>query len=304
MKNDKIAVLIPCYNEEQTITAVINDVHKFLPQAQIYVYDNNSTDKTAEMAAAAGATVRSENRQGKGFVVRRMFADINADIYVMVDGDATYDISAVPELINRLQHQHLDMVVGARQETQDECYRRGHRWGNWALTALVKLFFHQHLQDMLSGLRVFSKRFVKNFPAQSHGFETETELTIFALSEHLPMAEVSTNYFARPQGSVSKLSTYRDGLRILKTIIFLIKEERPLLFFWAISLCLCAAAFLLFIPIAIEFYNFGTVSKFPTAILITGLIICAVLSFFAGCILDSIKNLKKEIRRRDYLQDQ
>lgn len=299
---DKIAVLLPCYNEEVAIEKVVKDFKKYLPEAEIYVYDNNSKDKTAEIALKAGAIVRSEPMQGKGNVVRRMFADIDADIYVMSDGDETYDISRVQELIDVLRSEQLDMVVGARKEKEQECYRSGHRFGNVLLTKLVQTFFHHKLKDMLSGYRVFSKRFVKTFPAQSLGFEIETELTVYALSSRLPIKEIDTDYFARPAGSFSKLSTYKDGIRILKTIVTLVKEERPLLFFSLIALFFFALATALALPIIVEYVMSGLVPRLPTAVLITGIAICSVVCMLVGFVLDSIAGAKKEARRQAYLR--
>ena len=299
---DKIAVLLPCYNEEKAISKVVADFKKYLPEAEIYVYDNNSTDNTAEIALKAGAIVRKELMQGKGNVVRRMFSDINADIYVMSDGDETYDIKRAPELIRTLKENNLDMVVGARKEKDQECYRAGHRFGNVLLTKIVQLFFCHKLKDMLSGYRVFSKRFVKTFPAQSYGFEIETELTVYSLSARLPIIEVDTDYFARPEGSFSKLSTYKDGIRILKTIIMLVKEERPLLFFSLISSAFFIFACGLSVPIIVEYLQSGLVPRFPTLILITGIFICSFVCMLVGFILDSIANTKKEMRRQAYLR--
>ena len=299
---DKIAVLLPCYNEEISIGKVIKDFKKYLPEAEIYVYDNNSKDKTAEIALKTGAIVRSEPLQGKGNVVRRMFADVDADIYVMSDGDETYDISRVRELIDVLKTEKLDMVVGARKEKEQECYRLGHRFGNVLLTNLVQTFFHHKLKDMLSGYRVFSKRFVKTFPAQSLGFEIETELTVYALSSRLPIKEIDTDYFARPAASFSKLSTYKDGIRILKTIITLVKEERPLLFFSLIALFFFALAIALAIPIVVEYMMSGLVPRLPTAVLITGISVCSVVCMLVGFVLDSIASAKKEARRQAYLR--
>lgn len=300
--NSKIAVLLPCYNEEKAIEKVIKDFKKYLPEAEIYVYDNNSTDKTAEIAKKAGAIVRREPMQGKGNVVRRMFADVDADIYVMSDGDETYDIKRAPELIALLKENQLDMVVGARKEREEECYRAGHRFGNVMLTKLVQTFFKHKLKDMLSGYRVFSKRFVKTFPAQSMGFEIETELTVYALSAKLPIEEVETDYFARPEGSFSKLSTYKDGIRILRTIVMLVKEERPLLFFSLIALFFFVFALMLSVPIVAEYIKSGLVPRLPTAVLVTGIVICSVVCMLVGFILDSIANAKKEARRQAYLR--
>ncbi|MBQ8661316.1 MAG: glycosyltransferase [Alphaproteobacteria bacterium] len=298
---EKIAVLISCYNEETTIVKVINEFCRFVPQAEIYVYDNNSTDGTAQAAAKAGALVRREPRQGKGNVVRRMFADIDADIYIMADGDGTYDISQVPEMIKELRDNNLDMIVGARKENHAGCYRPGHRLGNRLLTFLVNFFLKGNLQDILSGLRVFSRRFVKNFPATSRGFEIETEFSIFALSRRLPIKETETDYFPRPEGSVSKLSTWNDGVKILKTIINLVKEERPLLFFTIIATMLFSGGTALAVPIFVDYARTGLVPRFPTAILITGIMICAVVSFLIGLVLDSIAAARKEAAHQNYL---
>lgn len=298
----KVAVLIPCYNEELTIDKVVKDCKKYLPKAEIFVCDNNSTDKTAEKAKKAGAKVMFESRQGKGNAVRRMFADIDADVYVMIDGDGTYDIKAIPNLIKILQDEKSDMVVGVRKETEDACYRSGHRGGNKVLTKIVELILGYKLRDMLSGLRVFSKRFVKTFPAESKGFEIETELTIFALSRRLPIKEVDTDYFSRPEGSFSKLSTYKDGIRILKTIVFLIKEECPMMFFGMISLFLFLLSLILGAPVIVEFLNTGLVPRFPTAILASSLMICSFISFLMGVVLESVAKVKKEISRANYLK--
>lgn len=297
----KIAVLIPCYNEEKSIAKVIADVKKYLPSAEVYVYDNNSTDRTAEIAKKSGAVVKYENHQGKGNVVRRMFADIDADVYVMTDGDETYDLSRCNDLINYLQDNNLDMVVGARKEVENDAYRIGHRSGNFILTKLVQIFFSQKLKDMLSGFRVFSREYVKTFPAQSTGFEIETELTVYTLSSRLPMAEIETDYFSRPSGSYSKLSTYKDGLKILKTIFTLVKEERPLLFFSLIALFAFIFATTFFIPIVLEYYQSRQVPHFPTLIVIIGIYIGSFISFLIGIVLDSIANAKRENRRQHYL---
>lgn len=297
----KIAVLIPCYNEEKSIAKVIADVKKYLPSAEVYVYDNNSTDRTAEIAKKSGAVVKYENHQGKGNVVRRMFSDIDADVYVMTDGDETYDLSRCQDLINYLQDNNLDMVVGARKEVENDAYRIGHRSGNFILTKLVQIFFSQKLKDMLSGFRVFSREYVKTFPAQSTGFEIETELTVYTLSSRLPMAEIETDYFSRPSGSYSKLSTYKDGLKILKTIFTLVKEERPLLFFSLIALFAFIFATTFFIPIVLEYYQSRQVPHFPTLIVIIGIYMGSLISFLIGIVLDSIANAKRENRRQHYL---
>ena len=299
--SDEIAVIIPCYNEEVAIAAVIRKFKTVLPQAKIYVYDNNSSDKTIEKAKAEGAIVRSEYLQGKGNVVRRMFADIDADIYVMSDGDETYDIAKTPKLIQTLKDEQLDMVIGMRKEVDLAAYRVGHRWGNWMLTKLVQYFFNSPLEDMLSGFRVFSKRFVKTFPAQSKGFEIETELTVHALSSRIPIKEIETDYFARPEGSVSKLSTLKDGARILLMIVNLIKDEKALFFFSWVSIFFFLLSLLVGIPVINEFLNTGLVPRIPTTVLATGLVICSVVSLLVGFILDSVSKSRKEVRRLAYL---
>jgi len=297
----RIAVLLPCYNEEAAIVQTIAGFRASLPGATIYVYDNNSRDRTREVAAAAGAIVRAERMQGKGHVVRRMFADIEADVYVMADGDATYDAAAAPELVRRLVDEQLDMVVGARKSEVEEAYRRGHRLGNKVLTGMLAWLFGRTFSDILSGYRVFSRRFVKSFPALARGFETETEISVHALELAMPVAEVVTAYGARPEGSVSKLSTYGDGWRILKTILHLFRIERPVLFFGGIALLLAAIAVAISIPLAITYLETGLVPRFPTAILATGLILLAALSFACGLILDTVVRGRREVRRLAYL---
>ena len=247
----RIAVLLPCYNEEAAIAQTIAGFRAALPDAAIYVYDNNSTDRTVEVAAQAGAIVRSEKMQGKGNVVRRMFADVEADIYVMADGDATYDAAAAPGMVRKLLEEQLDMVVGARKSEVEEAYRRGHALGNKLFTGLLASLFGRSFTDIFSGYRVFSRRFAKSFPALARGFETETEISVHALELAMPVGEVVTSYGARPEGSVSKLSTYRDGWRILKTIFHLYRIERPVLFYGSFSLFLVALAVVLAIPLAI-----------------------------------------------------
>jgi glycosyltransferase involved in cell wall biosynthesis len=297
----RIAVLIPCFNEAASIAAVIRGFQAALPGATLYVYDNNSTDQTATAAAAAGATVRKEPLQGKGNVVRRMFADIEADIYVMVDGDSTYDPGCAPAMVRLLLAENLDMVVATRIAAEEAVYRQGHRLGNRLLTKAVARLFGNRFSDMLSGYRAFSRRFVKSFPAMSSGFETETELTIHALELSLPVAEIPTAYRVRPQGSASKLQTYSDGLRILRLIVVLYKNERPLRFFSAIAAALCAAALLLGIPIVVTFVETGLVPRQPTAILATGLVLLSALSFVTGLILDTVTRGRREVRRLAYL---
>jgi len=297
----RIAVLLPCYNEEAAIGQTVAGFRAALPDATIYVYDNNSRDRTREVAAAAGAVVRAERMQGKGNVVRRMFADVEADVYVMADGDATYDSAAAPELVSRLVEEQLDMVVGARRSEVEEAYRRGHRFGNRLLTGMLARIFGRTFTDILSGYRVFSRRFVKSFPALSRGFETETEISVHALELAMPVAEVVTAYGARPEGSHSKLSTYRDGWRILRTILHLFRIERPVLFYGGFAALLGALAVVLAIPLVVTYAQTHLVPRFPTAILVTGLMIVAVISFAVGLILDTVVRGRREVRRLAYL---
>jgi len=297
-----IAVLVPCYNEAAAIAAVVNDFRAALPGARIYVYDNNSTDDTARLAAAAGAEVRRESLQGKGRVVRRMFADIEADIYVMVDGDGTYDAPSAPKLIQTLLEGPLDMVAAARVDTEIAAYRAGHRFGNWLLTALVTAIFGKRTTDMLTGYRVFSRRFVKTFPALSKGFEIETELMVHALELGMPIAEISTPYRSRPLGSASKLSTFKDGFRILWLIGKLVKEERPLQSFSLLAIFLAAVSVVLAVPLVQTWLATGLVPRFPTAILSTGLMILAFLSLACGFILETVTHGRREMKRMRYLE--
>jgi glycosyltransferase involved in cell wall biosynthesis len=297
----RIAVLLPCYNEEAAIAQTVAGFRAALPGAAIYVYDNNSRDRTREVAAAAGAIVRSERMQGKGNVVRRMFADVEADVYVMADGDATYDSAAAPELVARLVEEQLDMVVGARRSEMEEAYRRGHRFGNRLLTGMLARIFGRTFTDILSGYRVFSRRFVKSFPALSRGFETETEISVHALELAMPVVEVVTAYGARPEGSHSKLSTWRDGWRILRTILHLFRIERPVLFYGGFAGVLAALAVVLAVPLVVTYAQTHLVPRFPTAILVTGLMIVAVISFAVGLILDTVVRGRREIRRLAYL---
>ncbi|CAA7623407.1 glycosyltransferase family 2 protein [Magnetospirillum sp. SS-4] len=298
----KIAVLIPCYNEEHSIEQVVRDFRAALPEAAIHVYDNNSRDRTVDLARAAGAIVRSEPQQGKGNVVRRMFSDIEADVYVMVDGDATYHAPSAPRMVARLVDESLDMVVGTRLHSEEEgAFRAGHQLGNRMLTGFVAWLFGDRFQDMLSGYRVFSRRFVKSFPAMSKGFETETELVVHALSLSMPVAEIETPYFARPEGSVSKLNTYRDGWRILMTILALLKRERPLALFGAIFALLALLALILAEPVVATYLQTGQVPRLPTALLATGIMILAFLSLTAGVVLDTVTHGRREIKRLHYL---
>ena len=284
----RVAVLIPCYNEEVAIPKVVAAFRAALPDAVIYVYDNNSRDRTAERAREAGAVVRTERLQGKGNVVRRMFADIEADAYVLVDGDDTYDAAAAPEMLRLLIEQRLDMVNAARVTDIAAAYRRGHRMGNVVLTGLVAWIFGDRITDMLSGYRAFSRRFVKSFPALAGGFETETEFTVHALELRMPMGEVQAAYRDRPAGSASKLRTYADGLRILRTIVVLVKEERPLQFFALAALVLLLLSLALGLPVVVEFVRTGLVPRVPSAVLATGLVLLSFLSAACGLILDSV----------------
>lgn len=301
--SQRTAVLIPCYNEEKTVAQVVQDFRAALPDAIIYVYDNNSTDHTLVWAKGAGAVVRSERHQGKGNVIRRMFSDIDADIYVLVDGDSTYHAASAPGMIDRLLSDQLDMVVGSRltRHEGDASFRPGHEFGNHLITGFMSLLFGRQLTDMLSGYRIMSRRFVKSFPALAQGFETETELTIHALSLRMPVAEVVTPYGSRPAGSTSKLNTYRDGWRILKTILSLFKTERPLLFFSSIAGLLTTCSIILAIPILLTYASTGLVPRFPTAILATGIMILAFLCLACGMILDTVTHGRREMKRLSYL---
>ena len=297
-----VAVLVPCYNEEKTIAKVVRDFQAVLPGAVVYVYDNNSRDRTSEMAREAGAVVRAVPRQGKGNVVRRMFADIEADVYLLVDGDDTYEATSAPALVERLVAEQLDMVVGTRFGAFEEAaFRAGHQFGNSLLTGFVGLIFGSSFTDMLSGYRAFSRRYVKSFPALAQGFETETELTVHALELRMPIAEVETPYRARPAGSLSKLRTYRDGFRILRMIITLFREERPLLFFGLCFALLAISALILTYPVLITYLETGLVPRFPTAILATGMMILAFLSLASGFILDTVTRGRLEMKRLSYL---
>lgn len=297
----RIAVLVPCYNEEAAVATVVADFRKALPGAEIYVYDNNSRDNTVAVAREAGAIVRSERRQGKGHVVRRMFADVEADIYVLVDGDATYDAPSAPRMIDKLLEEHLDMVVGLRIDQSQAAYRLGHRTGNRMLTGFLSSTFGHAFKDILSGYRVFSRRFVKSFPVLSDGFEIETELAVYALELSLPVAEVETPYYARPQGSFSKLNTWRDGFRIFGTMLKLYRSERPLRFFTVIGILLALAAITLAIPIVVTFIETGLVPRLPTAVLSMGLTIVAMLSVSSGLVLDTVTRGRREMKMLAYL---
>jgi glycosyltransferase involved in cell wall biosynthesis len=301
LSSPRVAVLVPCFNEEAAIAIVVADFRKALPAADIFVYDNNSSDRTIAVAREAGAEVRSERRQGKGHVVRRMFADVDADIYVLVDGDATYDAASAPRMIETLLADHLDMVVGFRVDQVETAYRPGHRTGNWMLTGFLSSVFGQAFKDILSGYRVFSRRFVKSFPVLSDGFEIETELSVHALELALPVAEIETPYYVRPEGSFSKLNTWRDGFRILGTILKLYRSEKPLRFFTAIGIFLTLVSIGLAIPIIVTYLELGLVPRLPTAVLAMGLMILAVLSISSGLVLDTVTRGRREMKLLAYL---
>lgn len=297
----RVAVLLPCYNEAAAIGATVAGFAAALPGAVIYVFDNNSTDGSRDIAAAAGAVVRTVRQQGKGHVVRRMFADVDADIYVMADGDATYEAAAAPRLIAEMMDGGYDMIVGARRSEIDAAYRRGHRLGNVMLSGLLRRLFGRSFTDILSGYRVFSRRFVKSFPVLSVGFEIETEMSVHALELRMPVSEQVTAYAARPEGSESKLSTYRDGWRILRVMVQLYRVERPLWFFGAIGALFAVAGLILALPIVLEYLETGLVPRFPTAMLIVGLMIIGGLNLMTGLILDTVTRGRLEMRRLAYL---
>ncbi|MEY4706951.1 MAG: hypothetical protein RJB58_674 [Pseudomonadota bacterium] len=297
----KVAVLVPCYNEEAAIAKVVTDFRAALPNATVYVYDNNSRDQTMARAAQAGAVVRSERRQGKGNVVRRMFADIDADIYVLVDGDDTYDAAAAADMVDRLVTDGVDLLTARRVHTQASAYRPGHIFGNKMLTGLTATLFNVNMPDMLSGYRVFSRRFVKSFPFTAEGFAIETELTIHAVRLMMPMAEMDTAYKERAVGSLSKLSTFKDGFRILGMIVYLAREERPLMFFSLIAALFAAVSLLIGIPVVGEFLKTGAVPRLPTAVLSMGLMVIASLAVTAGLILDTVTRGRWEAKRMAYL---
>lgn len=297
----RTAVVIPCFNEAVAIADVVADFRRALPDAVVWVFDNNSTDATVAVAQAAGARVARVALQGKGNVVRRMFADVDADIYVMVDGDGTYDAASAPALVQALCTQGVDMVVATRLAVAEAAYRRGHVLGNAMLTGFLARLFGRPCRDILSGYRVFSRRFVKSFPVMSEGFEIETELTVHALELKMPVVEVDTPYRERPAGSESKLSTWRDGWRILRTMVRLFGAERPLLFYGLIGVVLAMASVVLGIPVVLEWLQTGLVPRFPTAILATGLMMLAALSFFTGLTLDTVTRGRREVRMLAYL---
>lgn len=297
----RTAVLIPCWNEEATIGKVVDDFRRILPDALVYVYDNNSGDRTREVAREAGALVRSEPLQGKGHVMRRMFADVEADIYVLVDGDDTYDPSSAPKMIAHLLDRQLDMVNGARVTENNRAYRTGHRLGNKLFTNIVRWIFGNRFKDMLSGYRVFSRRFVKSFPALSSGFEIETELTVHALELKMPIDEMTTPYKGRPDGSTSKLSTFKDGFKILWSIVVLIKEEHPMLFFSILAALLFSASVFLAWPLMIDYWQTGLVPRLPTAVIAITLGAIGFLSLACGLILETVTRGRWEMKRMRYL---
>jgi glycosyltransferase involved in cell wall biosynthesis len=302
MQPARIAVLVPCYNEALTVATVVDQFRAALPRCIVYVYDNRSSDGTGDIARASGAVVRREERPGKGGVMRRMFAEIDADIYVITDGDATYDATRAPEMVARLQRDDLDVVTGIRDhEERDGAYRRGHQFGNRAFNWLLGVLFGERPSDMFSGYRVMSRRFVKSFPAEARGFEIETELTVHALDLRVPVAEVRTRYFERPQGSTSKLSTYRDGVRILATMGKLFRDVRPLPFFGLLAALLALVGLTLGAEVTVEFMRTGLVPRLPTAVLATGLMLLASLSLACGLILDSVARGRREAKRLAYL---
>ncbi|QUS40264.1 glycosyltransferase [Tardiphaga alba] len=299
----RLAVLVPCFNEAAAIGKVVADFSAALPMADIFVYDNNSSDDTIAIARAAGAHVRSERHQGKGHVVRRMFADVDADIYILVDGDATYDAASAPAMIAKLIDERLDMVVAHRIDQDEKAYRTGHRTGNFLLTRFLADTFGRGFEDILSGYRIFSRRFVKTFPVLSDGFEIETELSVHALELSMPVAEMQTPYFARPAGSHSKLNTWRDGFRILGTILKLYRSEKPLRFFTTIAITLASMSVILSIPLFLTYMQEGLVPRFPTAILSTGIMLVAVIALFAGLILDTVSRGRREAKLLRYLAE-
>lgn len=301
-REHKIAVLVPCYNEELTIADVIHDFKSHLPAADVYVYDNNSSDDTYNASVRSGAIVRKEKNQGKGNVVRRMFSDIEADIYILVDGDGTYDASVAQRLIDELCSGPYDMVNVARVAENSDAYRSGHEWGNKLLTGLVRRIFGAATTDMLSGYKAFSRRYAKSFPALSTGFEIETELVVHALDLRLPQSEITAPYRERPTGSASKLRTYSDGLRILRLIGFLVKEERPLAFFSIVAGILAMLSLLIGASVIIEFMETGLVPRLPTAVLATGIMVSALLSLSSGFILDTVTRGRREAKRLAYLR--
>lgn len=302
VKIPSVAVLIPCFNEEKTIFNVVTKFKEVLPKASIYVYDNCSTDHTFSEAAKADAIVVKSHKKGKGNVVRKMFSDVNADIYLMVDGDDTYSAEDAVSMLDLIRNEQMDMVIGARKEVSQNAYRNGHKFGNKLFNWILKLLFNSEFQDIFSGYRAFSRRFVKTFPVTSNGFDIETELSIHALTLSLPCAEIESNYYERPQDSHSKLNTFKDGFKILWSIIRLLRENRPLMFFGTISLLLFMLSLGLAYPILMTFLETGLVPRIPTAILSTGIMMCSFLSLTCGLILNSLSQARIEIKKLHYLQ--
>lgn len=298
----RVAVLVPCYNEAVAIGRVVDDFRAALPDADIFVFDNNSSDETAAIARSHGASVRHVGLQGKGHVVRRQFADIEADVYLMVDGDDTYHAASAPAMVRCLLDGHHDMVVGVRQAQATAAYRSGHAWGNRMLTGFLSWLFGRNCRDILTGYRAFSRRFVKSFPVLSAGFDIETELTVHALEMKMSVGEVETPYKERPEGSFSKLSTYRDGFRILRTMLRLFSAERPLVFFGGIGVALMVVSTLLAIPLFSEYLRTGLVPRLPTAVLATGIMLSALLGITVGLVLDTVTRGRREIKMLAYLR--
>jgi glycosyltransferase involved in cell wall biosynthesis len=303
LSGPRIAAIVPCYNEEAAVGRVVHDLHEAVPEATVYVYDNNSTDRTAAVAAEAGAVVRTEDRRGKGNVVRRAFADIDADIYLLIDGDDTYDAAAAPAMIAALQAGPVDHVLGVRRQAAGgSAYRPGHESGNRMFNRLVGFLFGEPVSDMLSGYRVFSRRFVKSFPALSREFEIETELTVHTMRLRVPQAEVSVGFKDRPEGSVSKLRTCHDGVRILRLIAQLVQHERPVVFYGLGAVLFALLGFILGVPVIWEFSETGTVPRLPTALLASSLVIIAILSFVVGLVLNGVLRVREEAARLEYLR--
>jgi glycosyltransferase involved in cell wall biosynthesis len=297
-----VAVILPCYNEGAAVATVVADFQRALPGATVYVYDNNSTDDTADAARRAGAVVRQETMQGKGNVIRRAFSDVDAEIYVMADGDGTYDATRAPEMVGLLRTDSLDMVVGVREEQGEGAYRRGHRTGNMLFNRTVAILFGDRFTDIFSGYRVFSRRFVKSFPALSAGFEIETELSVHAIQLRMPILEIPTAYSGRIEGTTSKLRTYRDGFKILRNIALFTQHYRPLLFYGVIAMMLAGLSVGLAYPVIVEFFETGLVPRFPTAILATGIMLTAALCMAIGLILHTMSRGQLEMKRLEYLR--
>lgn len=297
-----IAAIVPCHNEALAVGKVVADLKAAVPAMRVYVYDNNSTDGTDEIARAAGAIVRYEHSTGKGNVVRRAFSDIDADIYVMVDGDDTYEVGAVPEMIERLMSGPYDHVLGVREQVTDTAYRAGHEAGNRAFNVLVSKVFGMPVNDMLSGYRVMSRRFVKSFPALSREFEIETELTVHCANLRVPCAEVAVGFRDRPEGSESKLSTYRDGLKILRLILHLVRFERPVLFHSVLGALFVVVALILGIPVLVDYARTGLVPRLPTAVLASSIVLIGILLWMVGLILDAVAKSRREAARLNYLR--